>query len=235
MLLPGDFNRACSEIFGGMYQGLYMGNQAWAAGMDSDIALSPETSRKTFHIAFAALASQEMFEKYRVQATNHSIEVTSVFDASLEVTALIPATKETRSMYKRPQCAGLKPVGRMKAKTWHNPIGDDFDLTVEEEQEQEREQAKHPQQPTGSNEEEYEFWIEDDLLRCCFVGMKFETRVHRTSFGVDYFDAMVGVWCDFYTVLPNELVIGWRDPGPRLPMRETHVEGGGDEDGEGEG
>lgn len=39
ILLPGDFNRACSEVFGGWFQGLYVANQAWAQGTEEETTL----------------------------------------------------------------------------------------------------------------------------------------------------------------------------------------------------
>ncbi|MCJ1471078.1 hypothetical protein MMC07_009726 [Pseudocyphellaria aurata] len=222
--LPGDFNRACSEIFGGIYQGLYLGDQEWAEGVDGSGEMSPETARKTFRVGLTAQASEEVFQKYTAQGADKSIGVTSVFDAGLEVTELIPPDQEVLALYNAAAGKDLQPVGKLRAKSWHNPLSDPEDLTVEEE-------AAATAGETGPTEQ-YEFWVEEELLRHCFVGMKIETKVHRTSFGLDYFDAVTGVYCSFFRVLPNELIIGWREPGPRLPMREKP---GGGEGGGGEG
>lgn len=232
-LLPGDFNRACSEIFGGLYQGLYVADdEKWAEGVETGF-MSPEAARKTFRIALAAQASEAIFEKYKAQTTDRSISVTSVFEGSLQVTETIPATQEALNIYKRPQAAGLRPIGKLRAAVWANPLDMDEDLTIEEE-----ETAASLAAAASAAPIEYEFWVEDELLRHCFRGMKFETQVHRTSFGLDYFDVITGVWCSFFSLLPNELMIGWREPGPRLPMREKAAgeerawDGEGDEGGE---
>ena len=228
---PGDFNRACSEIFGGLYQGLYIGNQEWAKDVvDGGRGISPDAARNTFTFALTAQGSNEIFEQYASQRHDHSIRVTSVFDANLEVTETIMPSKEILALYKADAAQDLKPVGKLRAKSWRNPFSCPDDLTVEEE-------AAAAFGETGTTEQ-YEFWIEEDLLRHCFVGMKLETKVHRTSFGVDYFDTITGVWCSFLRVLPNELVVGWRDPGPRLPMREKsggEGEGAAFKEGEGGG
>lgn len=229
-LLPGDFHRACAEIFGGTYQGLYVGDQDWAEGVSGGRGMKPETARNTFRIALTAQGSEETFKKYHSQSKDKSICVTSVFDTNLEVTELIPPSEEILALYKDPAAKDLKPVGKLRAKTWRNPLSYPDDLTEEEE-------AAEASGETGTTEH-FEFWVEEDLLQHCFVGMKLETKVHRTSFGVDYLDAITGMWCSFLRVLPNELVIGWRDPGPRLPMREKpggRGEGGDFEEGEGAG
>lgn len=227
-LLPGHFNRACSDIFGGIYHGLYLGDQEWAEDVDRSSDMSPETARKTFRVGLTAQASEEVFQRYTAQGADGSIDVTSVFDANLEVTELIPPDKEILALYNASAGKDLQPIGKLRAKSCHNPLSYPEDLTVEEE-------AAATAGESGSTEH-YEFWVEEELLRHCFVGMKLETKVHRTSFGVDYFDAIAGVYCSFFRVLPNELVIGWRDPGPRLPMREKPGgEGGEGNEGEGGG
>lgn len=224
VLLPGNFNRACSDIFGGIYQGLYIGDQEWAEGVEDSRGMSPETARKTFRLALAAQASEEIFEKYNRQGVDRSVRVTSVFDANVEVTELIPPSKEVLALYRSSAGQGLQPVGQLRAKSWSNPFCYPEDLTVEEE----------AAAAAGETEttDYYEFWVEEELLRHCFVGMKLETKVHRTSFGVDYFDSITGVWCSFFRLLPNEMAIGWREPGPMLPMREKPGEGEDGGDGE---
>ena len=226
-LLPGDFNRACSDIFGGLYQGLYIEeNERWAEGVESDF-MSPEDARKTFRIALAAQASDAMFERYKAQTADQSIGVTSVFEATLQVTETILSTQEALKIYKRPEAAGLRPVGKLRAAVWSNPMDMDEDLDSEEEEKAAALAA------ASADPVEYEFWVEDELLHHCFPGMKFETQVHQTSFGLDYFDVITGVWCSFFSLLPNELILGWREPGPRLPMREKAGEAnewGGDDD-----
>lgn len=218
--LPGDFNRACSIIFGGMYRNLYVGDQDWAEGVDTSGEMSPQTARQTFKFALTAQASEETYQKYMSQSADRSIRVTSVFDANLEVTELIPPSKDALALYKGKAGEGVRPVGKLCAKSWTNPLAYPDDLTEEEEAASETGTAEH-----------YEFWVEDDVLRHCFVGMKLETKVHRTSFGVDYFDTITAVWCSFFRVLPNELIMGWREPGPRLPMREKPAGGGADDGG----
>lgn len=227
-LLPGDFNTACSEIFGGIFRGLYTsGEEEWAQGLEVKRGMSPEMARRAFKVGLAAQAGKEIFKKYKTQSEEKTISVTSITDMGLEVTEVVPATPQVLNIYSHDLAKGLKPLGLLKAKTWHKPGADDHeDLTEEEEA------AAAATTTTIQQREvkEYEFWVEDHILEKCFVGMKFETTVTELSFGVSYFDALFGVYCSFYRVLPNEMMYGWKEPGPPLPMREKKkVNGDGNE------
>ncbi len=218
-LLPGDFNTACSEIFGGIFRGLYItGEEEWAQGLEVKRGMSPEMAKRAFKVGLAAQAGKDIFKKYKVQSEEKTIRVTSITDMGLEVTELVPATPQALNIYNHDLAKGLKPLGLLKAKTWYKPGAEDEDLTEEEET-----SAATIQREV----KEYEFWVEDHILEKCFVGMKFETTVTELSFGVSYFDALFGVYCSFYRVLPNEMMYGWREPGPPLPMREKNVNGNG--------
>lgn len=216
--LPGDFNKSCSEIFGGMYQGMWSENQEWMQGMelDYDIGISPDHARKIFKYALAANADDDTHETYRQQLKQNTMKIASVKeDVGFEVTEILFPTQEIMDFYAQPEAAGLKPVGKLRAKTWIVPTAAGEDLTEEEEA------ALAGKTPEI---EHYEFWIENDILSHCVVGMKVEATVTKLSFGVSYFDAVPRVHCSFYQLLPNELMVGWREPEKEwLPMRKkTH-------------
>ena len=223
-MLPGDFNTACSEIFGGIFKGLYAtGEEDWAQGVEmTKRGMSPEMARKTFKVGLAANAGRDIFERYKTQSEAKTIGITSITDVALEVIALTPATPQVQNIYVHDLAKGLKPLGILKAKTWYNPYSEDEDLTEEEE-------AALAAATTEREVKEYTFWVEDYVLDKCFLGMKFETTVTELSFGVSYFDALFGVYCSFYRVLPNEMMYGWREPGPKLPMRKKNIMSGGAE------
>ena len=114
--------------------------------------------------------------------------------------------------------------GRLRTKTWHHPFTSPEDLTEDEE----IALAKNPKETKS-----YEFWIEDDILRNCFPGMKLEVTVTELSIGIGYFDKIDGIYCSFFDISPNARMTDWREPegkGNWLPMREK---GGGTlEDGD---
>ena len=215
-LLPGDFNTACSEIFGGIFKGLYTTSEEdWTQGVDVKSGINPETARKIFKVGLAANADKDIFERYKAQSETKTIGITSITDVAIEVTALIPATPQVLNIYSHDLAKCLKPLGILKAKTWYNPSVEDEDLTEEEE-------AALATAKIERGIKEYMFWVEDNVLDKCFVGMKFETTVTELSFGISYFDALFGLYCSFYQVLPNEMMYGWREPGPKLPMSEKN-------------
>ena len=224
-MLPGDFNKACSEIFGGMYQGMWSENQEWMQGMDLDyaIGISPHHARKVFKYALAANADDETHASYQKQLKEKSIKIVGVNEnTGFEVTEIVFANRETLDFYAQPECAELKPTGKMKAKSWIIPTAADEDLTEEEEAAL---AAKVPEPKY------YEFWVEDEILSKCVVGMKFEGTVTELSFGVSYFDTLDGVHCSFYQVLPNEMVTEWREPEKEwLPMKKKSRAAKGDGD-----
>lgn len=217
-VLPGEFNTACSEIFGGSLRGLYVGDQEWAEGFDtSGVGISYQMAQKVLRTGLIARASEESLHLFKKQDDANKIKIMSEIETGLEVTELIPAEEEVLEFYQSPHGKDLKPLGRLRAKTWYYPGAPDEDLTEEEER------------AAGSavkDIKEYELWVEDHVLEKCFVGMKFITVIKELSFGVRYFDALFGLYCSFYDVLPNEEVIGWREPEKTwlLPRENANAE-----------
>ena len=224
-MLPGDFNKACSEIFGGMYQGMWSENREWMQGIDLDYAvgMSPHHARKVFKYALAANADDDTHATYQKQLKEKSIKIVGVSEnTGFEVTEIVFANQETLDFYAQPACAELKPTGKMKAKSWIVPTAAGEDLTEEEEAAL---AAKVPEPKY------YEFWVEDEILSKCLIGIKFEGTITELSFGVSYFDTLDGVHCSFYQFLPNELVTEWREPEKAwLPMKKKGNAVNGDVD-----
>ena len=225
-MFPGDFNKSCSEIFGGTYQGLWSEKQEWMQGLDEDydVGISPQQARKVFKYAMAVTADDRTHETYRQQLEEKTTKIASVNEnTGFEVTEIIFPSQETLDFYAQPEAAGLKPVGKMRAKTWIVPTAAEEDLTEEEE-------AALAAKPAEIKH--YEFWVENDILSHCVVGMKVEATVTELSFGVSYFDALCGVHCSFYQLLPNELMAEWREPEKEwLPMRKKKHGAGNEEVG----
>lgn len=224
-LLPGDFNMACSELFGGMYQGMYSANQEWMEGsvLDYHSGISPQQARNAFKIGIAANADDELFPRYKQQLQEKTYHIISTEDTGFEVTEIVLANDTVLNLYGQQQCAGLKTIGKMKAKTWFAPHAAEDDLTEQEE----AELALKPPKVKY-----YEFWLEEEILRKCCVGMKFEATVRQMSFGLYYFDAINAVHCSFYQLLPNELMVGWKEIEKEwLPMRPTNTTGADTQEG----
>ena len=174
--------------------------------------MSPQTARKIFKTGLIARADEESLRLFKKQEEAKKIKVMTEIETGLEITELIPAEDEVLEFYQSAHGKDFKPLGRLKAKTWYYPGAPDEDLTEEEE---------IAARSATREVIEYELWVEDHILEKCFVGMKLITVIKELSFGVRYFDALLGVYCSFYNVLPNEDVLGWREPEKTwLPPRE---------------
>ncbi|KAL8678881.1 MAG: hypothetical protein Q9186_004816 [Xanthomendoza sp. 1 TL-2023] len=214
--LPGDFQTACSELFGGVFQGTYAKNPDWAPEAESYAGISPEVAQKTFRIGLATQVSDEVARHYKEQNAASKLETTKVYNACMEVIALVPADDGIKRFYeKHKEAKGLSSLGRLKAKSWDPPFKPPKDLTEEE---------KLAEATSTRPTEIFEFLVEDSVLETCFVGMKFEATVHDLSFGLKFFDNISGVFCSFYGSIPNERLIGWRVPEDEpLPPREKNM------------
>ncbi|KAL8703026.1 MAG: hypothetical protein Q9201_003802 [Fulgogasparrea decipioides] len=209
---PGDFQTACSQIFGGSCSGKFAQNPGWATELETDFAMHPDLARQTFKIGLVTQTSDELSKTYMEQSNALNIQTTKVYDVALEITELLPASNEVKKFYEKHKAAkGLKSLGRLKAKTWRPPHAMPQDLTEEELAEADSEKS------TGT----YEFLLEDYVLENCFLGMKFEATVRELSFGLKFFDAFTGVYCSFYEISPNELVSNWKQPEDEpLPLKK---------------
>lgn len=110
--LPGSFNKACSELYGGAYQGQWAAAPTWLSEEESSgisTGISPALARQVFKLGIVANTSEEQFEKYEAQEKAKSISVTSVDDVSIEVVEAIPPNGDVRNLYA--SRGDLKPVG----------------------------------------------------------------------------------------------------------------------------
>ncbi|KAL8807303.1 MAG: hypothetical protein Q9182_000808 [Xanthomendoza sp. 2 TL-2023] len=213
---PGDFQTACSELFGGVFQGTYAKNPDWAPEAESYAGMSPELAQQTFRIGLATQVSDEVARRYKEQNAAHMLQTTKVYIACMEVIALVPAEDGIKRFYEKHEAAkGLNSLGRLKAKSWDPPFNPPKDLTEEE---------KLAEAGSTRPTEFFEFLVEDSVLEMCFVGMKFEATVHDLSFGLKFFDNISGVFCSFYGSIPNQRLMGWRVPeNEPLPPREKNL------------
>ncbi|KAI4146462.1 MAG: hypothetical protein LQ341_002073 [Variospora aurantia] len=215
--LPGEFQTACSEIFGGSFRGIHGETPAWATDARDLIGMKLDLAKQTFRIGMSTHVSDEVAKAYVEQNENSDITTTKIYKLALEITELIRASTEVKTFYEHhPAAKGLKPLGRLVAKTWDPPFRLPQDLTPEEKA---AEASWKPQS------EVHGFLVEDYVLETCFVGMKLEVTVREMSFGLKFFDTVHGIFCTFYTLLPNELMIGWKIPEAEpLPYREKNKE-----------
>lgn len=202
-LMPGDFNMACSTLYGGYYQGLYSGDQAWARDLDIEVGMDDARALKVIKAAVGVYGTDEQANRLRDgQVARVPKEEENV---GFEITEIIPMDEDGRDIYKTMLGGAVKPLGRIRARGWARPFPPEEDMTDDEDE--------HARANNGSgNFKSYEFWIEEDVLEHCFVGMKIEATVWQLNIGISYFDAVLGVYCSFHTNLENEMMSGWREP-----------------------
>ncbi|KAI9827181.1 MAG: hypothetical protein M1832_005318 [Thelocarpon impressellum] len=211
---PGDFNVACSTLYGGWYQGLYVGNQEWAQGTESALGMSDSQAKETAMISIAVYCSDE-----QIAQAAKGPRVVQTEDAGFEVTDIIFAPHQIRQSYAKVIKAGIRPVGKLMARRWVNPHGGNEDGTDDEDDEK-----------ADKKEREYEFLLEEDLLQHCFVGMKVQARVRTLDCGVSHIDAVEAIRCSFFLNLDDEALIGWRRPLSTEEAEEVEKEMTGLED-----
>ncbi|KAK5049102.1 hypothetical protein LTR84_005525 [Exophiala bonariae] len=214
--LPGDFNRACSTLFGGQYSE-YDGETWWGDPNNTEahfVGLKPEEASQILQFGIAGAATEQVYTFYLdVMKGSKNLEVVSVENyVGLEITRVEPPTAECKEIYTA-NSAHFRPVGRVYAKAWKNPEAPPEDLTAEEH-EQARREADKPTTGQEEKDDEYLFFIESIIQEDLRVGMKLEATVRTLNCGLMYFDHFLTLYPTFDTYLPNEAMMGWKKPRP---------------------
>ena len=234
-LLPGSFNTACSAFFGGTFRDWQPPTENdWLDPQDRQLftmGMTIEHARDIFRIGLAAQATDRQLGKYRAERQDQDFKITRHEMIRLEVSRIIlgRSNPDIVEFYNNEKSAKDLPIlGNFFATTWLGPGGLEEDLTEEEE-------AEHIANPKPT--EEFQFWMEDEILEHMFIGLKFEASVKQMSFGIQYFDAVNEMHPSFLTILPNEAMIGWREieavwlpPRPTVGSNEQDLEDEGDEE-----
>lgn len=209
--LPGDFNIACSTIFGGQYAEGYDGETSWApstAGQVSFVGFTQEMAKQIINFAIAGQAPEAVYQKHMDLLTTASLTVEMTKEhAGFEITRIEPPTSDTLDIY-RTSAREFRPVGTVHAKPWHNPELPPVDSTPDERAAAEKEAHTNPSPPS----EEYIFLIEQAILLNLRVGMKLEATLKKLTSGIWYFDEFLTVYPSFDTYLCNEMMVDYKAP-----------------------
>lgn len=213
LALPGDFNKAASVLFGGTQAGMYTGDKSWAAELGQDgmkieeIGMREEEAKIKFGTGLAVLGSDEQFSLYE----SSSMRVLSNDSACLEVIGIDLPSTDTKAAYAAQSTiyqykVQLRCLGKLSCKTWYNDDCDEFDLP--------RDSGKYPdgKPREAGKSRSYEFWLEEDILRDCFVGMKMDANILVLSGGLSILDDVKETMCSFHVWLANEL---WMERKPK--------------------
>ncbi|PYH83835.1 hypothetical protein BO82DRAFT_372973 [Aspergillus uvarum CBS 121591] len=198
---PGHFNKACSTLFGGHLYDYYTEEddeeRSWADGppMTRDVA------RKVVRFALAGAGSDQLAIDFRELGHKDELRSKRVNDIhGFEIMVIHPPGDTVLDFY-RTHAPDLVPVGRVTAISYWDPAKPACDMTPEQ-----RQQATTPVI--------FSFFVEQPLLQLCYPGMKVITPVWRMNCGLDYFEETFTVYGTIYTVLANDLMLGWKKPRP---------------------
>ena len=216
----GDFNTACAQLFGGVaYDMNAEVEEEMESVVDRPTSMTDDAARKVMKFALAGAGSYEQAMRFRELANRDELEATRHDQGGFEITEIIPSDDGLRDFYHN-QAPDLEPVGKIKAKPWVDPALGRVDLP-----------PNHDEESDDDVPDEYEFFLEESLLKMCFVGMKIDATIWELNCGVQYFDKIMSVYCSFYTTLPNDLMFGWKKP--RDLRTDELADGDGDGDGDG--
>ena len=219
----GNFNSACAQLFGGFGEGLDEEDLVSSKVNEQLKGMTDNAARKVVKLALAGAGTYEQAVRFRDLANKNELVATQLEQKGFEVTAVIPVDNGLRDFYHH-QAPDLEPVGKIRAKLWHDPSLAKEDLPPQADKE-----IVSYKPPV-----EYEFFLEETLLKFYFVGMKVDATIWELNCGAYYFDHILSTSCSFYTVLENDKMFGWKKPRDLrldgLDVGEADYED--DEDGE---
>ncbi len=130
-------------------------------------------------------------------------------NVGMKVVGIELASEEVLSLYRKFNSSAvaskklqLKPLGKLHCRSWQQPDFAEPDLPASLMNQQ-------------HESKKYEFYLEDDILKHCFRGMRIVADTKILNNGIHYLDSVRDVFCSFYTLLENELEMGrppWRAP-----------------------
>ena len=200
---PGDFNKGCSTLFGGVFFDSYVEDGKWVNTKDTSVKMTGTIARKVVKFALAAARSDTQVIRFHELEKQGALRAMRVEDIDgFEVTAVVPPDPSVCEFYKV-HAPDLQPVGTVLGKAYRDPGKPEFDLPPEESDQGESD---------GLPAEEFEFFLEESLLKFCYPGMKVMTSVFELNSGMHFFDDVFTAYSSIYTDLGNDLMIGWKKP-----------------------
>ena len=196
---PGDFNVACSMLFGGdLYNASVLGHD-WNFSKDDPSLLTNDVARKIVKFALACAGEDTQTLRYLELDKQGALGATRIEDIDgFEITAVHAPDQVICSLYDA-QAPDLNPVGKLLAKAYRDPGQPAYDRSPEEDM-------------VGLPELKFEFFVEGNLLQYCYPGLKVITPVWEMNCGFYYFEDVNRAYGSIYTVLENDLMLGWKEP-----------------------
>jgi hypothetical protein len=206
---PGAFNQAVSMLTDGYYADALLTKTGDPAppNLKLEEGMNKDDAARIFKTGMAIMASSEQFNAIKdsgsfipkvIREDRRGFEVVGITFPDEGVKTIFAGTKDLSGA-----TGNIAPLGILEVKYWVNPANDDPELSIEEE----------AVLATAAPPPDEKFWIEDDILELCFVGMKFEAVVRELDIlGFKYIDCIEGIYPSFQTFLPNMRMVDWRAP-----------------------
>jgi Argonaute siRNA chaperone (ARC) complex subunit Arb1 len=201
---PGDFNKACSTLFGGYFDDLHIEDDRCEDGKEPSVQMANNVARKVVRFAIAGAGSDEQATRFlSFVMNNNELNAAKIEDIDgFEITDIVLPDDELREFY-RTEAADLNVVGKLFGKSYRDPAKPEVDMSPSE-----RKEWDDGETPSY----EFEFFLEESLLQLCYPGMKILTSVWELNCGLYFFDEVFTTYCSIYTVLPNDVMLGWKNP-----------------------
>lgn len=219
--LPGDYNIACSTLFGGNYGRMYDGKTYWGElqpGESAFVGFTPEQATQIVGYGIAGAADEHVYSKYAEAIDKGDGEdldtVKIVTDAGFEIMDIQFPTADCKDMYKR-NTNEYRPVGRVIARAWKIPYSAPEDLTSEE--------RMALQTKSSSPGEVYVFFMEEIIQQYLSVGQKVIATIRQLNCGAWFFDEFSNIYPNYELWTANDLVEDYKEPR-MIPGAYVHGE-----------
>ncbi|KAJ6134041.1 hypothetical protein N7523_000363 [Penicillium sp. IBT 18751x] len=210
---PGQFNEACSMLFGGAF------SQSNTSSPGSELKkcskAKMECARDIVRCAIAGVGNFEQASSFKELGKKHRLAAEKVLDIDgFEILVVMQPDARALKFYEK-YASQHEALGRVKAVSFRDPAKPDLDMSPEE-----RWDWNHGKAPTY----EFEFFVDKALLPLMYPGVKVNSGVWKLNCGVYYFDEILSTYPTFYAVIANGLMMKWKWPRDLSSDEKTNKE-----------
>jgi len=219
--LPGSFNNAATVMFTGNEEKspFEFDNYGQFNGLGG--SLDEDKARLIFGVNIAMQLKLEQGKRIAAALEEKTLTVTETEDMTLEVIEISYPDQERRSKYSAAnRClAGeleIEPCGSVTLRSTSIKDGkdtSDADAVL----------------GVATNDMEVTFFLEKSILKLLKIGMKLRVKVCTLNEGIRFIKALKAVYPTYYTFLPQQLMLNYKEPTPynrRAPNVHDYDEDG---------
>lgn len=202
--LPGGFNVACSMLFGGHHSD-QLAQGDWAQGEEN--TWTADKALEILHTVINTHGSRlEVKAVAQLLAEGCPKTLTTDHKCGLEIIDVILPVDSPQSVPDQasPTSGLVKPMGKIVCTEWKVRTAPPVDLPAGVRD------ARH--YPDLKNT--HTFFLEAEVLRHCYRGIKFEATIKHTAPGLTWIDYHEKAHASFYKYLANEEAGAMKAPGP---------------------